>query len=120
MSRLAAPRPQYFRGEVWWADLDPVRGREQAGRRPVLIVSDDGFNLSQLDMAIVVPLTKTPRGWRSRVPLRPPEGGIIVPSEIQCDQLRTIAMERLLDPLGQVTERTMGNVAAVLRLLLRL
>jgi len=33
-----------LRGEIYWADLDPVRGREQAGLRPVLILSNDLFN----------------------------------------------------------------------------
>jgi mRNA interferase MazF len=53
------------RGDIWLADLDPVRGREQAGRRPILIVSVDGFNQSKAGLAIVVPLTQVRqlRSW---------------------------------------------------------
>ena len=45
------------RGEVWLADLDPTRDREQAGRRPVLIVSEDLFNHGPADLVIICPLT---------------------------------------------------------------
>lgn len=86
---MPSPSAGYRRGEVWWADLSPVRGHEQAGRRPVLIVSDDGFNRSGLDMAIVVPLTSAQRGWSTRVLIVPPEGGLAAPSEIMGDQVRT-------------------------------
>jgi len=41
------------RGEVWLADLDPTRGHEQAGRRPVLVVSDDIFNRGPADLVII-------------------------------------------------------------------
>lgn len=44
------------RGEIWWVDLDPTRGHEQQGRRPVLIVSPDAFN-RLTRVPIVVPIT---------------------------------------------------------------
>ena len=47
------------RGEVWLADLNPVRGHEQAGRRPVLVVSEDLFNQGPAGLAVVLPLTST-------------------------------------------------------------
>src|SRR6185295_5268066 len=49
------------RGEVWLADLDPTRGHEQAGRRPVLIVSDDVFNAGAAELVVVLPMTSTLR-----------------------------------------------------------
>jgi len=121
MSTPRADRPQFFRGEIWAADLNPTRGREQAGLRPVLIVSDDQFNLGPLDMAIVAPLTSTLRAWPTRVPITPPEGGIGIASEIQCDQLRTIDIARLIRPYGAAVEpTTMARVASILRFLLGL
>ncbi|HUI08338.1 MAG TPA: type II toxin-antitoxin system PemK/MazF family toxin [Verrucomicrobiae bacterium] len=45
-----------LRGEIWWANLDPIRGREQAGQRPVLILSVDEFNRAS-GTPIAVPLT---------------------------------------------------------------
>jgi mRNA interferase MazF len=116
------PRPSagYQRGEVWRADLSPLRGHEQAGRRPVLVVSDDGFNRSGLDMAIVVPLTRAQRGWPTRVLIHPPEGGLAAPSEIMGDQVRTIAAERLERLLGRVRDETLEHVATILRLILAL
>ena len=77
------PTPK--RGEVWVADLDPVRGHEQAGRRPVLIVSVDSFNAGPAQLVYVVPLTRTDRGVPLHVAIAPPEGGLRAPSVILCD-----------------------------------
>ena len=115
------PGPSPFscrRGDTWWAALDPVRGHEQAGWRPVLIVSDDAFNRSPLGMALVVPLTRTLRGWATRLRIDPPEGGVTAPSEIMCDQLRAITTERLQRRLGLVDAATLERVSEVLRRLL--
>jgi mRNA interferase MazF len=51
------------RGDVYWADLAPVRGHEQEGKRPVLVISDDRYNGAS-HMAIVVPLTTRQKPWR--------------------------------------------------------
>lgn len=115
---MVSASPKHRRGEVWWADLSPVRGHEQAGRRPVLVVSDDAYNQSALDMAFVVPLTRTLRSWPSRVRIDPPEGAVTAPSELMCDQLRAIAAERLERRLGMVDAEALERVTAILRLLL--
>ncbi len=49
------------RGEVWLIDFDPIRGHEQAGRRPALILSVDVFNAGPADLVVAVPITKTLR-----------------------------------------------------------
>ena len=67
------------RGEVWLADLNPVRGHEQAGRRPVLVVSEDLFNQGPAGLAIVLPMTSTIRNVPSHVPVSAPEGGVKTP-----------------------------------------
>ena len=114
---MAAPN----RGEIWWADLDPTRGHEQGGRRPVLVVSTTYFNHGPADLILVLPLTRTDRGIPIHVSVQPPEGGLPGRSFILCDALRSIAKERLGErPLGTVSTQTMQRVEGILRLLLEL
>jgi mRNA interferase MazF len=108
------------RGEIWLADLDPTRGHEQAGRRPVLVVSVDPFNQGPADLVIVLPLTSTHHGVPTHVPVTPPEGGLKVPSVILCDAIRSIAKDRLLQRWGTVSSSTMTAVEDRLRILLGL
>ncbi|MCC6444525.1 MAG: type II toxin-antitoxin system PemK/MazF family toxin [Armatimonadetes bacterium] len=108
------------RGEIWLADLDPIRGHEQAGRRPILIVSVDAFNQSPAGLLIVLPITSTLRHIPTHVPVEPPEGGLTVPSMILCDAIRSIAKERLLVHWGTIHSDTMASVEDRLRILLSL
>jgi mRNA interferase MazF len=112
--------PDVARGQVWLADLDPVRGHEQGRRRPVLIVSVDGFNQSPAGLIIIVPITGTIRAIPSHVRIDPPEGGLTKASVALCDQVRTISQDRLSHCLGQVTPGTQDQVSTVLRFLLGL
>jgi mRNA interferase MazF len=100
--------------------MDPVRGHEQAGTRPVLVVSSDVMNHSGGRLLMVVPLTRTPRRNPAHVRLEPPEGGVRDVSYVMCDQLRTIATERLGRRIGRVQEATLEQVALPLRVLLEL
>lgn len=114
---------QPSRGEIWSADLNPIRGHEQAGDRPVLIVSTDMFNQGAADLVIVVPLTHTGRRIPLHVAVDPPEGGIDRRSYILCDAVRSIAKEHLntrRGPWGSVSPQTMAKVADTLRILLEL
>lgn len=108
------------RGEVWLAALDPVRGHEQAGTRPVLIVSDDLFNRGPAGLVIALPITSRLRPIPSHVRIAPPEGGLTVGSAIRCDAVRSLSKERLVKRFGSVTERTMSEIEDRLRILLRL
>ncbi|MBI4641616.1 MAG: type II toxin-antitoxin system PemK/MazF family toxin [Candidatus Tectomicrobia bacterium] len=108
------------RGEVWLADLNPIRGHEQAGRRPVLVISEDLFNHGPADLVIVLPLTSTHRDVPSHVPITPPEGGIKTPSVILCEAIRSIAKERLLQKWGMVSQATIAAIEDRLRILLGL
>lgn len=111
-----APR----RGEVWFADLNPTLGHEQAGRRPILIVSGTAYNTSQAGMVIALPLTSKTRVLLGRVPIRSPEGGLKVASDILCVHVRAISHNRLLRRWGEVTPSTMASVESVLRVFLQL
>jgi len=108
------------RGEVWLVDLSPVRGREQAGRRPGLIVSVDAFNRSPAELVVVLPLTSRAKGIPFHVEVRPPEGGLQRPSYIKCEDIRSVSKERLSKHLGRVSRTTMEAVEDRLRILLDL
>jgi len=109
---------QPLRGEIWLVTLDPTVGREQAGRRPALIASDDLFNQSHAELVVVLPITSKGKGIRSHVPVSPPEGGLSVPSYIKCEDVRSISIQRLERRLGKVTARTMNEVESRLRIIL--
>ena len=103
------------RGTVVWAELDPVRGREQAGRRPVLVISSDLY-LEQADtLAIVVPATTHDRGWPNHVPLRGPNLRLTAPTFAMTEQPRTVTRERLFEIAGVVDAETMNEVDGWLR-----
>jgi mRNA interferase MazF len=107
------------RGEVWLAALNPTRGREQTGQRPVLIVSADPFNQSPSGLVIAVPLTTRRRGIPTHIEVRPPDGGLREVSFAMCEQLRTMAADRLTsNPFGAVSPGVLHAVEDRLRLLL--
>jgi mRNA interferase MazF len=108
------------RGDVWFGNLDPVRGHEQAGGRPLLIVSINAFHRSPAGLVTVVPITRTRRPIPFHLPIESGEGGVRAPSAILCDQLRTIATERLYERRGRVHESTLRAVEERLRRLLGL
>jgi mRNA interferase MazF len=108
------------RGEVWLADLDPTRGHEQAGRRPVLVISEDLFNSGPADLVIVLPITSTLRLIPSHLRLTPPEGGIKIESAVLCEAVRSISKGRLVRRWGAVSHGKMERIEDVLRILMRL
>lgn len=105
--------------EIWDAELDPTRGREQRGRRPVIVVSTDRFNHGPAGLAVVVPLTRTDRGITLHVPVQPPEGGLRAASFAMVEQVRSVSTDRLVRRRGRVEVATLRAVQARLRLLLR-
>ena len=109
---------QPLRGEIWLTNFDPTLGREQAGIRPALIVSDDFFNQGRSEMVIAVPITSRNRGIRSHVPVVPPEGGLSVLSYIMCENIRSLSVHRLIQRLGKVTPQTLSAVESRLHTLL--
>ncbi|WP_238385069.1 type II toxin-antitoxin system PemK/MazF family toxin [Nesterenkonia muleiensis] len=103
------------RGSVAWAELDPVRGREQAGRRPVLVVASDLY-LEQADtLAIVLPATTNDRGWPNHVLLRGPQLDLRQPTFAMTEQPRTVTRDRFVGETGVVDSATMHEVDRWLR-----
>ncbi len=99
------------RGEIYLADLDPVRGHEQAGTRPVLIVQNDVGN-QYSSTTIVAAITS--RIQKQRLPVHVEismqESGLAKDSVILLDQLRTLDMGRLIRRVGQTSSQKMSEV----------
>ena len=106
------------RGEVWMVDFDPTKGHEQAGRRPALVISVDAFNSGPAELVIVLPITSKSKGVRSHVEVNPPEAGLTVKSFIKCEDVRSVAKERLSRRRGHVSPQTMAAVEYRVRILL--
>lgn len=109
-----------FRGEVWLANFDPVRGRESSGRRPALVLSVDLFNQGPSGLAVVLPLTSRAKGIPLHVAVSPPEGGLREVSYVKCDDIRSVSRERLLRRWGSIRPPTMAEVEDRVRILLGL
>ena len=112
--------PQPCRGDVWIVDLDPTRGHEQAGRRPALIISVDPFNHGPADLAVVLPITSQSKGIPLHVPVAPAKGGLKMTSYVKCEDIRSIAKQRLSKLLGRVSAETLREVEDRLAILLGL
>jgi mRNA interferase MazF len=108
------------RGEVWLVDLNPIRGHEQAGTRPALVVSADEFNHGPAGLVIVVPMATTERGIPLHVSVDPPEAGVDRRSFIKCEDVRSISEQRLVRRFGVVSPDTLSLVADRLRIVLDL
>ena len=98
-----------LRGEIRWADLNPVRGHEQAGRRPVLILSHDVFNQRS---GTVIAVALTSREPHAAFPLTLACGakGLPARSWIKISQIRTLAVERIGGLLGRAAEEEVDRV----------
>src|SRR5437868_1890070 len=108
------------RGEIWLVDLDPSKGREQAGSRPALVISVDIFNHGAAELVVVIPITSKPKGIPLHVEINPPEGGLTMNSSVKCEDIRSISTSRLVKPLGKVLPTTIEAVEDRLRILLGL
>lgn len=89
--------------EIWYADLNPVRGSEQQGFRPVVIISGNMLN-HYLPVVIVCPLTSKIKNYKGNIILKPDEeNGLTEPSEIMIFHIRSISKERLVRKIGEIT-----------------
>jgi mRNA interferase MazF len=97
------------RGEIRWADLDPVGGREQAGRRPVLILSADVFN-DRSGTVIAVAVTSQPQRAGYPLTLELASGDQPKQSWVKISQIRTLAVERVGDLVGSASPEELARV----------
>ncbi len=102
-------------GDVFWADLDPVRGTEQAGRRPVVILSDERLHAVSL-RSLVCPVTSNQQAWPTKVLI--PADCVIV-GAILIDQARMIDRnERLLHFIGRLPDDVVSVAVEALTMFL--
>ena len=98
-----------LRGEVRWADLNPVRGHEQAGERPVLVLSHDVFNERSGTVIAVALTSQEPRaGFPLTLELRTSK--LPKRSWVKTSQIRTLSTERIGRRLGRVSDEELAEV----------
>lgn len=91
-----------LRGDIFWADLNPTIGNEQAGHRPVVIISHDVFNERS---GTVIAMALTSRVQRARFPLTYKLENTSLPKEswVKISQVRTLSVRRLGRRIGRIT-----------------
>jgi len=98
-----------LRGEIYWADLNPTRGHEQGGLRPVLVLSHDVFNQRSGTVIAVAITSQTPRaGFPLTLEIR----SVALPkrSWVKISQIRTLSTDRLGKRLGRVSSEELAQV----------
>lgn len=98
-----------LRGEIYWADLDPTKGREQAGQRPVLILSQEVFN-ERSGTVIAMALTSQPQKAGFPLTLELSDPTLPKRSWIKISQIRTLSTERLGKRITRLPEKELDLV----------
>jgi len=98
-----------LRGEIRWADLNPTRGHEQAGLRPVLIVSHDIFN-ERSGTVIAVAITSRPQKAGFPLTLELKSTGLPKRSWLKISQIRTLSVERIGKVIGKAYPEQLNQV----------
>lgn len=96
-------------GEIWYANLNPSKGSEQAGFRPVVILSGNMLN-QHLPVIIVAPLTTKIKNYKGNPVLDPdPVNGLKQKSEILIFHIRSISKDRLIEKSGQISKAQLAQ-----------
>jgi mRNA interferase MazF len=116
------------RGEIYWVEFDPVKGSEQGGLRPALVVQrDTGNQYSPTTVVVAITRTLPPRPYPFVVIVEPEESGLAERSAVNCAQVATIQQEGALSrlrprrgesevrPAGRLGQETMQQVDEALR-----
>ena len=98
-----------LRGEIRWADLNPVKGKEQAGRRPVVVLSQDVFNERS---GTIIAVAITSQSQRAGFPLVLELGPNALPkrSWVKISQIRTLSTERIGKKIGTVSRKELDQI----------
>ena len=104
------------RGEIYWVEFDPVKGNEQSGLRPALVVQNDtGNRFSPTTVVAAITSRVSFQPYPFVVRIQPEESGLPVPSAVNCAQLATIqqsgAESRLRPPRGESEVRAIGQLS---------
>ena len=98
-----------LRGDIYWVELEPARGREQAGRRPVLVLSREIFN-ERSGTVLALAITSQPQKAGFPLTYAVPEKLLPKPSWVKISQIRTLAAERLGRKLGRLPEAEVDRI----------
>jgi mRNA interferase MazF len=98
-----------LRGEIRWADLNPVRGREQAGLRPVLVLSHDIFN-ERSGTVIALAITSQPQKAGFPLTLELKTRRLPKQSWVKISQIRTLSIERIGKLIGKASHEQLAQV----------
>lgn len=106
-------------GEIWNVYFDPIKGSEQAGNRPAVIISGQAMN-NNLDVIIVCPITSSVKNFKGNPILEPTkDNGLLIASEIMVFHIRALSKLRFKKRIGSVTneqlEQTKNTLNAILR-----
>lgn len=105
---------------MWLVDFGEPIGREQAGRRPALVVSADLLNEGPAGVVVVVPITTTRRGLASHIELEPGDSGVSDVSYAKCEDVKSVSERRLVARLGSAEPDAVFAVGRILTYLLDL
>ncbi|MGG6240811.1 type II toxin-antitoxin system PemK/MazF family toxin [Nodosilinea sp. AN01ver1] len=109
------------RGEIYYADLNPVVGSEVAKQRPVLIVSNNANNRAASTVTVVPLTSQVSRVYPFEVLLPAADSGLLKPSKAQVQQIRTISKQRIVGrQVGRLASSPMERIDAALKLHLNL
>ncbi len=103
------------RGEIYWVEFEPVKGNEQGGLRPALVVQNDiGNRFSPTTVVVAITRTMPPQPYPFIVIIEPSESGLPTRSAVNCTQMATIqqtgSASRLRPPRGTSTVKAIGQL----------
>lgn len=105
--------------EIWYADLNPTKGSEQQGYRPVVIISGNLMN-EYLNIVICCPLTTKIKNYKGNVVLQPDTiNKLKSPSEILTAHIRSISKDRLVRKIGKIKNEDLVEIKTALNEMLR-
>ena len=92
-------------GDIWRAELNPIKGSEQAGYRPVVVLSGNLMN-KHLNVVICCPLTTKIKRYKGNLVLDPnQQNGLKAPSEVLLFHIRSVSKERLRRKIGVISQK---------------
>lgn len=93
-------------GQVWWAAPDPTVGREQTGRRPVVLISGDLYNKTVTTLVLAIPLTTSDRGWPNHIEI----SGMPRRAWAMTEQVRAVSRSRLISQIATATPHELDQL----------
>jgi mRNA interferase MazF len=118
--RPALPKP--VRGDIFSARLDPTEGSEQAGTRPVVVLTRDSINANS-PVVVVVPVTdaaNVKRLYPSHAQLGKGSGGLKMDSVAKSEQIRAIQVSRFVDYYGRLDRSALARIEDAVKITLAL